>query len=202
VALIQCSEGGKDISDKAIACPGCGCPVEVSINRPQEPDYSKCDKEELWHKAYNIQYKGKKQDLPVAVEIYQHIISKYTSSKEAEYAKKQLEILDSKGFDCHPSEDTGTKTSVSVYNYDSSTKSSSTEFKVNDKPRSKSGRILVGGICGLILGLTSRSFFGLIITTAVGAFVGTFDLPLVIFGAIIGVIVIISVFVMKIMFGI
>jgi hypothetical protein len=29
MALIDCSECGKSISDKASACPSCGCPVEV-----------------------------------------------------------------------------------------------------------------------------------------------------------------------------
>lgn len=29
MALIHCSECGKEISDKASACPNCGCPVEV-----------------------------------------------------------------------------------------------------------------------------------------------------------------------------
>lgn len=29
MALIKCSECGKEISDKATACPGCGCPVSI-----------------------------------------------------------------------------------------------------------------------------------------------------------------------------
>ena len=28
MALIKCSECGKEISDRAIACPNCGCPIE------------------------------------------------------------------------------------------------------------------------------------------------------------------------------
>ena len=27
MALIKCSECGREISDKAVSCPGCGCPV-------------------------------------------------------------------------------------------------------------------------------------------------------------------------------
>ena len=28
MALIKCEECGKEISDRAVACPNCGCPVE------------------------------------------------------------------------------------------------------------------------------------------------------------------------------
>lgn len=31
MALIKCSECGKEFSDKANACPNCACPVEQSI---------------------------------------------------------------------------------------------------------------------------------------------------------------------------
>jgi predicted butyrate kinase (DUF1464 family) len=30
MALIKCSECGKDISDKAAACPGCGAPISTA----------------------------------------------------------------------------------------------------------------------------------------------------------------------------
>ncbi len=33
MALIKCPECGREISDKAVSCPGCGCPVEASDNR-------------------------------------------------------------------------------------------------------------------------------------------------------------------------
>lgn len=41
MALIQCPECGKEISDKAICCPGCGCPASefsniTSSNAPRE----------------------------------------------------------------------------------------------------------------------------------------------------------------------
>ncbi len=29
MALIKCPECGKQISDKAGSCPGCGCPIEI-----------------------------------------------------------------------------------------------------------------------------------------------------------------------------
>jgi Zn finger protein HypA/HybF involved in hydrogenase expression len=32
MALIKCSECGKEVSDKAVCCPGCGCPVGSSAN--------------------------------------------------------------------------------------------------------------------------------------------------------------------------
>ena len=34
MALIRCSECGKEISDKASVCVDCGCPVSVSLNTP------------------------------------------------------------------------------------------------------------------------------------------------------------------------
>lgn len=34
MALIKCSECGKEVSDKAAACPACGCPVEVVSKVP------------------------------------------------------------------------------------------------------------------------------------------------------------------------
>ena len=29
MALIQCPECGKEISDKALTCPSCGCPIKA-----------------------------------------------------------------------------------------------------------------------------------------------------------------------------
>jgi len=87
MALIKCYECGKEISDKATACPGCGCPVK------QPADYSRYSKEELWQKAYNIQYKQSKDNLPEAIDIYRHIINSFSGSAEAGYAQKQLEII-------------------------------------------------------------------------------------------------------------
>ena len=34
MALIICSECGKEFSDKAVACPNCGCPTEETIKQP------------------------------------------------------------------------------------------------------------------------------------------------------------------------
>lgn len=37
MALIKCTECGKDVSDKAAACPGCGAPLPVKSLVPDEP---------------------------------------------------------------------------------------------------------------------------------------------------------------------
>ncbi|MDY9920862.1 MAG: hypothetical protein U2P59_03445 [Synergistota bacterium] len=36
MALIKCTECGKDISDKATACPNCGCPIEEILTRLED----------------------------------------------------------------------------------------------------------------------------------------------------------------------
>ena len=40
MSLIKCSECGKEISDKADTCPGCGCPIEESNSTSVK--YIKC----------------------------------------------------------------------------------------------------------------------------------------------------------------
>lgn len=210
MALILCSECGKSISDKAASCPGCGCPVEketiIPKPQPQQVDCLRYSKEELWQKAYDIQYKGKKHDIPTAIEIYKYIISKFSTSDEANYSKRQLEILGKS-----TAQDTESATaislsennnpSVSVYDYANSESNNISSSNNSDKSKSKAGRIIVGGICGFFLGLPTQNVLGLIFTTIVGAFVGTFDLPLVIFGGIIGVVAFVAIIVFKIMVG-
>ena len=41
MALINCSECGKEISDKAVACPNCGCPVELMVKIEKDPEIIK-----------------------------------------------------------------------------------------------------------------------------------------------------------------
>ncbi|TOA25745.1 hypothetical protein, partial [Vibrio parahaemolyticus] len=36
MALITCTECGKEYSDKASACINCGCPTEVNVSPPQQ----------------------------------------------------------------------------------------------------------------------------------------------------------------------
>jgi len=94
VALIQCTECNKQISDKAAACPGCGCPVEEIINvvvdLPSDIDYSKFSREELCNKAFEMQCKSSYRGAQNAVEMYSYIISNYNNSSEAKYAMRQL----------------------------------------------------------------------------------------------------------------
>lgn len=37
MALLECSECGKDISSQAVACPHCGCPVDTGDKGPARP---------------------------------------------------------------------------------------------------------------------------------------------------------------------
>ena len=90
MALIKCIECDREISDKAAACPGCGCPVEFKI---PEVDYSQFSVEDLWFKAHNAQYKGNKADFPIAEEIYNYIIEHHSKSEECIYARQQLAKL-------------------------------------------------------------------------------------------------------------
>lgn len=46
MALITCPECGREISDKAVACPGCGCPVEL------HEDDTRTDMEKLVDEIY------------------------------------------------------------------------------------------------------------------------------------------------------
>ncbi len=36
MALMKCQECGKEISDKAEACPHCGCPVEKMLRKQKK----------------------------------------------------------------------------------------------------------------------------------------------------------------------
>ncbi len=40
MSIIECYECGKEISDKAIACPKCGCPVGDIVNNPDFQEQS------------------------------------------------------------------------------------------------------------------------------------------------------------------
>lgn len=60
MALINCPECGKEISDKASACPHCGCPIvskyKVIINGYNDTDTSACaglDETFHWHLEYD-----------------------------------------------------------------------------------------------------------------------------------------------------
>ena len=44
MALISCPECGKEISDKAVACPHCGNPMNPQIQQTQQEEYLCCPK--------------------------------------------------------------------------------------------------------------------------------------------------------------
>lgn len=44
MALISCSECGKEISDKAVACPHCGNPMNTQVQQTQQEEYLCCPK--------------------------------------------------------------------------------------------------------------------------------------------------------------
>lgn len=54
MSLIKCSECGKEISDKAAACPHCGCPVEISLSKIEKQ--AKSAKEEKPKAAFKPNY--------------------------------------------------------------------------------------------------------------------------------------------------
>ena len=42
MALIICEECGKEISDKAVSCPNCGCPISGKVNNNNNNLYTYC----------------------------------------------------------------------------------------------------------------------------------------------------------------
>lgn len=52
MALITCPECGREISDKAVSCPGCGCPVEEIQKLIVESEKSDLDRlvDEIWER--------------------------------------------------------------------------------------------------------------------------------------------------------
>ena len=58
MALIKCIECDREISDKAAACPGCGCPVVIDIAEQEVIDFSGFDKSEPIIRCGNCGYVG------------------------------------------------------------------------------------------------------------------------------------------------
>ncbi|MCM1252644.1 MAG: zinc ribbon domain-containing protein [Clostridium sp.] len=52
MALINCPECGKEISDKAVYCPNCGFPIEQKINEKVETEYDKILEENESYELY------------------------------------------------------------------------------------------------------------------------------------------------------
>lgn len=102
MALVKCIECGKEISDKATACPSCGYPMTANVQSTFESDcaeFSKFTKEQIWHIAYSKHYKGTgKNDLDTAVRMYKYIIDAHRGTSEADFAKAQLAVIESGRF--------------------------------------------------------------------------------------------------------
>ena len=47
MALIKCSECGKEISDKATSCPNCGCPINGEVDEPNVPHCPACNSTDI-----------------------------------------------------------------------------------------------------------------------------------------------------------
>lgn len=58
MALIKCSECGKEISDKATTCPNCGCPINKSKSNKKKSNEEKILKEKLYDNAENESWKS------------------------------------------------------------------------------------------------------------------------------------------------
>ena len=56
MALINCPECGKEISDKATTCPNCGNPIAQQVVAPQQEEYMCCPK--CRSKELHSQHKG------------------------------------------------------------------------------------------------------------------------------------------------
>lgn len=204
MALIYCTECGKSISDKAISCPGCGCPVELSkpenkpVEPPQQVDCTKLNLEQLWKKAYDIQYKGKKSDLPTAIEIYNYIVFNFSNSEEAGYAKRQLEILQGNS----PEAFTVAKPQVEQ---SEAVKKALAENQTQPEPvkrkRFLGGRIVAGLICGMLLGAVFQNIIAIVFLMIVGAAVATFDLTLILLAGVVGVVIMGILVFLKMMVG-
>ncbi len=98
MALVTCSECGKSISDKAAACPGCGCPAEASKTTPsmQQLDLTGQSAKDLWLKVSYLNSNINSHDTPNTVKICKFIIDNYGNSPEATLAKGLLNSLNVK----------------------------------------------------------------------------------------------------------
>jgi len=112
MALIQCAECGKQVSDKAKACPNCGCPVDINTCTEQESvkavndvksiedyDFSELNRKlglygrrHLFNIAVNYHYDIEDGALKAAF-IYKYIIDKYPNSSESSDSRRMLDKL-------------------------------------------------------------------------------------------------------------
>ena len=90
MALIKCSECGKEISDKAVACPHCGCPVSEMTTI--QSDVTTSFKEPINENAFKVA-KKKNKPLPfiiiggiIAIAVVAILISSLTGGEKEDIA--------------------------------------------------------------------------------------------------------------------
>ena len=96
MALIKCPECGKEFSDKALACPNCGCPVS-EIKKQEEEERQKRIVSIQLEGTYSLKYDGD------SIEIYSSNIFVFSAPKEEfvlnynkeeqNYGRDQLRIV-------------------------------------------------------------------------------------------------------------
>ena len=92
MALIKCIECDREISDKAAACPGCGCPVEFKIPEFDFSQFEGYSAKQLSGIAFDCLC-DVKNGTPEALRIYKYLIEKYPNSKEASKARERIEKM-------------------------------------------------------------------------------------------------------------
>lgn len=101
MALFACSECGREISDKAISCPGCGCPVIRVEDGAPVSDFDVRTYLETnnlrgamatFRVANEFHYQ-KPVDLVKAKYLYEYIVSTWEGGDNAKSAKKELDRL-------------------------------------------------------------------------------------------------------------
>jgi hypothetical protein len=122
MALIQCPECGKEFSDKAAACPNCGCPTEEAIVILNENNYySNYIDEENNSKPKESGF-GKIPLILVIIGILVliFIFFNYANQKEPEY-KKDIAMTTTTDTDTYTSPDVGYDEDISglVTDYES-----------------------------------------------------------------------------------
>lgn len=96
MALIKCPECGKEFSDKASACPNCGCPIS-EIRKQTEEEKQKNIFELKLEGSYSLKYDGRN------IEIYNSGIFVFSAPKEefvlnygkeeTDYGREQLKVV-------------------------------------------------------------------------------------------------------------
>lgn len=96
MALIKCPECGKEFSDKASACPNCGCPIS-EIRKQEEEERQKNIFNLKLEGSYSLKYDGE------LIEIYSSSVFVFSAPKEEfvlnygkeekDYGREQLKVV-------------------------------------------------------------------------------------------------------------